>query len=150
MAAKDINKLKYEWDLYRKSPAGRRHLIIGACLLVLAIVVLVVSLLIGGQPPHALEKPKADGEPIERIAPVVRGPNEFAREFAQEIRGDPRFDGKVAAVPVLSSQGRVSSHVLIQGALKTSDLEALRAVVARLAPNVRLEWQVAELPQGSR
>ncbi|MFM9994729.1 MAG: hypothetical protein ACKVU4_02885 [Phycisphaerales bacterium] len=150
MAAKDIEKLKFEWDLYRKSPAGRRHLIIAASLLVLAVVVLVVSLLIGGQPSHAVEKPKADGEPIERVMPVIRGPNDFAREFAQKVRGDPRFEGKVAAVPVLTSEGRVSSHVLIQGVLKKADLDALRAVVAQLSPNVRLEWQVAELPTMGR
>ncbi len=140
--ATDWEKIRYEFDLYRKTRAFKRHaaIVIGA--VVLTIAVLVTRWALTSRGPAAAIK-KAAAEPRSPVPQELRGPSEFVGSLDSRLSADPRFAGRIIAVPTLISGPRPTSRVMIQGQLTSDgDLAALRDVVRQLKPPVPIDWQV--------
>jgi hypothetical protein len=140
--ATDWDKLKYEFDLYRRTPRAKRHAIIAGATAVLFIAVFVVKALLPSLPVGTSEREarKRDAELLGD--PALRGPRDFAAAFMNELRGDARF-ASVQAVPIAAGQEQGVS-VMIQGVVASeADRGALEAIARKVQPPARIDWQVA-------
>lgn len=139
----DWDRIKYEFGLYARTPAAKRHAIIAASLLVLAIGVFVTRALLPRTIPHAAPPAAEQARSGNPVPAGLSGPSAFARRLESRIRDDARFRGRVSVVPVSAvGDGRVPG-VLVQGRLPAADLEALRGIAAALPQRVPIEWRVA-------
>lgn len=138
----DWDRIKYEFGLYARTPAARRHAIIAASLLVLAIGVFVTRALLPRTVPHAAPPVARQAQTPDAIPKALSGPSAFARRLESRIRDDARFRGRVSVVPVPAVGESGTPGVLVQGRLPSADLEALRDIAAALPQRVPIEWRV--------
>ncbi len=138
----DWDRIQYEFELYRKSKAFKRHLAIVISAVVLGIGVLVTRwALTSGGPAASMRK--ARETPMPGVPRELRGSQGFARTLASRLEDDPRFRNRVVAVPTISNDHRSTGRVMIQGQVSSdADLAALRDLVQRLTPTVPIDWQV--------
>ena len=137
----DWDKLKYEFDLYRRTPRAKRHAVIAAGTMLLFIAVLVVRALLPSMPVGESEAAARKRDRELMGDPALRGPRDFVAALMGKIRGDDRF-AQVMAVPVAAGQGHPTS-VMVQGVVASeADRLALDGIISKIEPPVRVEWQV--------
>lgn len=137
--ASDWDRIRHEFDLYRKTRAFRRHAVIAGSAVVLALAVLITRWALTSSGPAAAIK-KAEAEPRSPVPRELRGSNEVAGDLNARIQRDERF-ALVVAVPTLDrSQG---GGVMVQGQVASDGaLADLRAIADKLKPGVPIDWQV--------
>ncbi len=144
----DWETIKYEFNLYRKTKAFKRHAFIAAGTVVLLIAVLVTRWALTSRGPAAAIK-KAEAAPRTPVPPQLRGPNDFIESLDSRLRREARFSGRVVAVPSIGADRRSTGGVMIQGLLTSdSDMAALRAMVDQLKPTFPIDWQVVIVEPG--